>query len=530
MMKNRAWWKIRSTDLCPPVFRPAAVLVPSVRGGDPPPARTVVPLLAMALLGFFALRWPAFGDDRIFWQGRLVMKVAFPNAVHGADIDGDGDLDIVGGENHSNSTDRVNWWENTAGDGSAWTEHTIGQLNQVSDVFTADLDGDGDLDALVASSLGREIVWWENAVRGENRVGQGALWRERSIDDDFDGALSVYAADVDNDGDQDVIGAASGRAEIAWWENVTGDATTWRKRTIESGYEGARSTSAVDVDGDGDLDVLGAAYDLNEFAWWENLAGDGSAWVKHLIDDFYLAQTVSAADVDGDGDQDILGAPAGVLGDGLTWWENIAGNGRSWTRRTLDAEFNGGDAVIAEDIDADGHLDVLSNSFGVYAWWRNVWGDGSEWKKATIYVSGLTTESAAAADIDGDGDLDVIGSLYQGFDQEIGWFENRPVDGPQLRVTGGCPGGISMRLGAATGDAAMTVIASSREGASSVPEGAPCAGLPLGLEEPTILTTFVSRETGGYVIETGVGSEDCGTFLQVVDNVACEATNVTSLP
>ena len=54
--------------------------------------------------------------------------------------------------------------------------------------------------------------------------------------------------------------------------------------TIEGALDGARSVYATDVDGDGDGDVLSAAFNADDITWWENTAGDGSAWTEHIID------------------------------------------------------------------------------------------------------------------------------------------------------------------------------------------------------------------------------------------------------
>ena len=75
----------------------------------------------------------------------------------------------------------------------------------------------------------------------------------------IDGVVFVYAADVDGDGDTDVLGAATLADDIAWWENTAGDGTAWTEHTVDGDFDSARSVFAADVDGDGDLDVLGAS-------------------------------------------------------------------------------------------------------------------------------------------------------------------------------------------------------------------------------------------------------------------------------
>ncbi len=205
-------------------------------------------------------------------------------------------------------------------------------------VYSADVDGDGDQDVLGASHNGNNISW------SENSNGDGSVWVEHLIDGSFSLAYSVYSADVDGDGDQDVLGASIGASEIAWWENTVGNGTSWAKHTVDGSFSGAACVQTADVDGDGDQDVLGAASGGSEIAWWENTAGNGTAWTRRTVDaSFSAANWVSASDVDGDGDQDILGAA--WSGDEIAWWENTAGSGVSWTKHTVDGSFDGAACV-----------------------------------------------------------------------------------------------------------------------------------------------------------------------------------------
>ncbi|MBK9461508.1 MAG: VCBS repeat-containing protein [Sphingobacteriales bacterium] len=69
---------------------------------------------------------------------------------------------------------------------------------------------------------------------------------------------SVYAADLDNDGDMDVLSASSGDDKIAWYEN-DGSGNFGTQQIITTDANGATSVYAADLDNDGDMDVLSAS-------------------------------------------------------------------------------------------------------------------------------------------------------------------------------------------------------------------------------------------------------------------------------
>ena len=209
------------------------------------------------------------------------------------------------------------------------------------------------MDVLGAAADADAITWWENLD------GAGLNWSEHTVDGTFDDARRVYAEDMDGDGDVDVLGAAREADDITWWENLDGTGQNWSEHTVDGAFDNARGVFAEDVDGDGDMDVLGAAFSAGDITWWENLDGTGLNWSEHTVDAaFSGALSVYAEDVDGDGDMDVLGAAA-YLVDGITWWENLDGTGLNWSEHTVDGAFDGAWGVYAEDVDGDGDMDVL---------------------------------------------------------------------------------------------------------------------------------------------------------------------------
>ena len=94
---------------------------------------------------------------------------------------------------------------------------------------------------------------------------------ERVVTDSAGGAMSVFAIDVDGDGDVDALSASFSDDTVAWHEND--GAQSFTERVITNAADWAHSVFAIDVDGDGDVDALSASLRDDTVAWYEN---DGS--------------------------------------------------------------------------------------------------------------------------------------------------------------------------------------------------------------------------------------------------------------
>lgn len=127
------------------------------------------------------------------------------------------------------------------------------------------------------------VTEWDNSYSVADNIDTGSSLYllssdplEHTVDGNFSGAYSVYATDVDGDGDNDILGAALFPDDITWWENTDGAGTAWTEHTVDGNFDGARSVYATDVDGDGYTDILGAAFNDDDITWWElNNFSDG---------------------------------------------------------------------------------------------------------------------------------------------------------------------------------------------------------------------------------------------------------------
>ena len=93
---------------------------------------------------------------------------------------------------------------------------------------------------------------------------------QQTITTSAERAHGVYAIDLDGDGDADVLSASVYDNKIAWYENQ-GGGVFGGQQVITTSADGATSVYATDLDGDGDADVLSASWNDDKIAWYENL-------------------------------------------------------------------------------------------------------------------------------------------------------------------------------------------------------------------------------------------------------------------
>ena len=335
-----------------------------------------------------------------------------PQAVHAADLDGDGDLDALA---VLFGADAVVWYENVDGWGAFGPQRIV-----ASDVpgpialHAEDLDGDGDADVLVTSPLGG-VVWYENLGS------DGSFGEQQVIDAALRMPLQVVTADVDGDGDPDVLSSSSSDDRVVWYENREGSGRFGARRVITGRADAVRDVVPADLDGDGDLDVVVASY--ADVSWYPNCGGPRQFGARQVISrEVDWTRDVLAVDLDGDEDLDVVSAS---FWDGSVAWYENEGSGRFAAQRVITDEANGVVALAAADFDGNGSVDIIAAARGTSRvdGYVNTGGPsrfGNRFQVATE-VGEPTTLYAADFDRDGDADL-LVGSRG---DATVAWYPNQ---------------------------------------------------------------------------------------------------------
>ncbi len=317
---------------------------------------------------------------------RQLTKLHNPAHVCPTDLDADGmtdylvcDLGSFLPEDHARG--RVIWLRPPSGDlESPWETVTLLEnVGRVADAQPADFDGDGDLDVIVAA-----FGWYSSgSVTLLRRTGirEGKPLFETETLDKRNGAIHVPTTDLNGDGRQDFVALLAQEHEAVEAFLSRSDGKFDKQvlyRAPDPSY-GSSGIELVDLDGDGDQDVLytnGDTFDsfyvkpYHSIRWIENCS-DGS-WKDHLLAPLPGVHRAVAGDLDGDGDLDIAACcmiasssrqrqPDIERWSSIVWLEQRDGD---FELHEIEADHPDHACLSLSDLNGDGALDLIVGNFG----------------------------------------------------------------------------------------------------------------------------------------------------------------------
>lgn len=272
----------------------------------------------------------------------------------------------------------VYWYENPRGQEKHWTEYLIDSMACNESPMMVDLDGDGRQELIFGNQKRSEMMWFQPPKKpGDTQ------WTGQAIGIPQEEGTRQYShglgwGDINGDGIKDII------VREGWWE-VPSDLKKfpWKFHKVNLGLP-CSQMYAYDFDQDGDQDVLSASAHAYGIWWHEQTGIDGRiGFQQHLIDtSFSQTHGVAFVDMNDDGLVDFVtgkryfahqGKDPGGLEPAVIYWFELQrdeNNQAKWIRHDIDDNSGVGIHVVVRDINGDGKLDILNgNKKGVIVFW-----------------------------------------------------------------------------------------------------------------------------------------------------------------
>ncbi|MCC7237160.1 MAG: VCBS repeat-containing protein [Bryobacterales bacterium] len=358
------------------------------------------------------------------------------HALGWGDFDGDGSDELAAGwrNNGREKEYGIVYYKRTPE--GKWARHEVDNGVAVEDLAVADLNGDGKPEIIAGGRATSNIRIYWNETQPE--------WPRHIITTGF-ANFTANAADFTGDGKPDVISGDLNGKEIYLFV-----APGWRRITLHKGISLIHG-EAMDVDGDGDLDYVGAQYSPGVLFWLERPANPlTDPWPYHEVDHsdrggVHGIHGLFPCDVDRDGTMDIIansGQPTGAFPNSIAWFKltrGIPARGSTPARppvwqRNLFAQ---GDApglshyMGCGDVNKDGLVDIAAGAKMApdgnwFAWWEQpapVKGRpaASAWKKHVIATGQEGATNIQVGDLNNDGNPDFFAT--RGHGKGVVWYE-----------------------------------------------------------------------------------------------------------
>lgn len=151
------------------------------------------------------------------------------------------------------------WWEQPADGTKPWKKHLLSDKHPgATNIHPVDVNGDKPMDIVATRGHGKGVIWFK-----------GPDFKQVEIDSEIVGPHTLVTADLDDDGDNDIAVCGRGDNGTAAWYQNDGEGR-FQRYDIDHG-QGSYDLRAIDMDGDGDLDLLNAGHQSRNIVWYENI-------------------------------------------------------------------------------------------------------------------------------------------------------------------------------------------------------------------------------------------------------------------
>tara|TARA_B100000029_G_C17599558_1_gene965305 strand:+ start:320 stop:1504 length:1185 start_codon:yes stop_codon:yes gene_type:complete len=320
-----------------------------------------------------------------------------------ADINNDGKPEIIFVDNIGGS---LLWFEfdGDPRDKKSWNYHYVSERDFPSayDVAAGDINNDGKLELAASAYVhgGNKFSWFEKS--------QGC-WVQHLIEENIPETRTVELADFTNNGFVDLLGCSTGNGQVIVYRNLGNSSKNrWEKHIIDI-FNNPRHGHAADLNNDGNMDILmtgSLPLDRNrtrtgsplseeselhllsqeKVVWYENPGSSdfSKSWKKHLIHDGIAGFEAIAADLDNDGQLEVvvstLGPCLAMPSGGICVFKHRGDPKGVWDMKIIKDDWNEAHQLLTLDVNSNGLKDIVGvancatphSGKNELRWWENL--------------------------------------------------------------------------------------------------------------------------------------------------------------
>lgn len=296
----------------------------------------------------------------------------------------------------------VFWYENPS-----WERHEVAHAPELSvGGALGDITGTGRPDLVAGQNIHRHKLWWFE-IPDDPRE----RWTRRLVTDDFEKYHDVAVADVDGDGDEEVV-ALSQESAVVFYYDVPDDPRRepWPvvHRHVVAEDVNVEGLVVADVDDDGETEIVAGPnvfHRTDEGDWERERLAEGWEWTRAAV-----------ADVDGDGTDEIVLVEGDLPYQGDRRGRLGVFDPPEWSVQEVHDDLSNPHTLQVADVDGDGAAEILVAEMGLEAghdprqllFHR----DDSGRFEPDLLQTGVPTHEAKVVDLDDDGRPDIVGKAY----------------------------------------------------------------------------------------------------------------------
>ncbi len=334
-----------------------------------------------------------------------------------------------------------------------WVKHEVAKDFRTNTAIAADFTGDGKMDIIANENIKKQDVLFPAPTYQPVVIGRG-----RS-------PIHSAVLDMDGDGDLDYIGAEYSPGVLYWLERPAKPLTDpWPVHMLSTELNGIHGLAVGDLNRDGKPDLVANSAQpkgthKESMVWFQ-----APKWTMHVLsqhDGPGLSHYPGIGDANKDGRMDV--AMGAKVGNWFAWWEQPKDPTKVWTKHLVSDKEEGATAMLPLDVNGDGKPDLLAargHGKGL------LWYEGPKWTPSTIDTVHDFPHSLGVGDLDGDGDPDAVAcsAVYDKSPmRRLAWYQNDGKGVFKTHIISNDQASYDLRLVDMNGDGKLDILVAGQE-------------------------------------------------------------------